>query len=395
MYKKKKVRAGSKPAPIDTHAGSKPAPIDTHAGSKPAPDQRLLTSLAELGEFGLIDRLTKDFRTGDPSTVKGVGDDAAVIDFTVDMDKISIRRDGACPVSTVCLISTDLLVEGIHFDMTYTPLRHLGYKAVVVNLSDIAAMNGTPRQITVSVSVSSRFSAEALEEIYTGIRLACEKYHIDLVGGDTCSSVTGLVISVTAIGSAPKNEIVYRIGAKPGDLLCVTGDLGSAYIGLLLLEREKKVYEANPGMQPELTGFDYQIGRMLKPEARTDIRLLLEGTGVKPTSMIDISDGLASEVLHLCKQSDVGCKIYEEKIPMDPQTKEIAMEFNIIPSVAMLSGGEDYELLFTIPQADYEKIKDVAGVTIIGHMTDRVEGKKMITPDGKEVEISAQGWKAF
>jgi len=306
---------------------------------------------------------------------------------------------GACPDpihrDESCLVSTDLLVEEIHFDMTYTPLKHLGYKAVVVNISDIAAMNGTPKQITVSMAISSRYTAEALDEIYSGIRLACEKYHIDLVGGDTSSSLSGLIISVTVIGTAPKDEIVYRSGAKPGDLICVTGDLGSAYIGLLLLEREKKVFQANPGMQPELTGFDYQIGRMLKPEARTDIRLLLEGIGVKPTSMIDISDGLASEVLHLCKQSDVGCRIYEEKIPMDPQTKEIAMEFKIIPTVAALSGGEDYELLFTIPQAGYEKIKDVAGISIIGHMTDRAESKHMITPDGKEVEITAQGWKAF
>jgi thiamine-monophosphate kinase len=307
----------------------------------------------------------------------------------------TVRRGEACLAPAACLISTDLLVEGIHFDMTYTPLRHLGYKAVAVNASDIAAMNGTPRQITVSMAISSRYTAEALDEIYEGIRLACEKYHIDLVGGDTSSSISGLIISVTVIGSAKKADIVYRSGAKPGDLLCVTGDLGSAYIGLLLLEREKKVFQVNPGMQPELTGFDYQIGRMLKPEARTDITLLLEGIGVIPTSMIDISDGLASETLHLCKMSDTGCRIYEDKIPIDPQTKEIAVEFKIIPSVAALSGGEDYELLFTIHQADYEKIKDVTEISIIGHMTDRSEGKKMVTPDGKEVEITAQGWNAF
>jgi len=349
-----------------------------------------LTSLEELGEFRLIDRLTTRFKTTNPSTIKGVGDDAAVIDINM-----GTRRDQACLVSTACLISTDLLVEGIHFDMTYTPLRHLGYKAVAVNASDIAAMNGIPSQITVSLAVSSRFSAEALEEIYEGIRLACQKYHIDLVGGDTSSSLSGLIISVTVIGTAQKDEIVYRSGAKPGDLLCVTGDLGSAYIGLLLLEREKTVYQTNPGMQPELTGFDYQIGRTLKPEARTDIRLLLEGIGVKPTSMIDVSDGLASEALHLCKMSDTGCRIYEDKIPIDPQTKEIAMEFKIIPTVAALSGGEDYELLFTIPQLDYEKIKNVAGISIIGHMTESSLGKFMITPDGKEVEITAQGWQAF
>jgi len=354
------------------------------ADSKPVSDQKVLTSLVELGEFGLIEKLTSRFKAVNSSTIMGVGDDAAVIDMVTDP-----RGDEAC------LISTDLLVEGIHFDMSYTPLRHLGYKAIAVNASDIAAMNGTPRQITVSLAISSRFSAEALEEIYAGIRLACEKYRIDLVGGDTSSSLSGLIISVTVIGTGKKDEIVYRSGARPGDLICVTGDLGSAYIGLLLLEREKKVFQANPGMQPELTGFDYQIGRMLKPEARTDIILLLEGIGIKPTSMIDISDGLASEMLHLCKMSDTGCRIYEDKIPIDPQTKEIAMEFKIIPSVTALSGGEDYELLFTIPQADFEKTKDIAGISIIGHMTGRAEGKYMITPDGKEVEITAQGWKAF
>ncbi|MBC8394597.1 MAG: thiamine-phosphate kinase [Deltaproteobacteria bacterium] len=293
-------------------------------GKKPGKPEQQLTPLSELGEFGLIHRLTKDIRHMQPSTIKGVGDDAAVIDSGKD---------------EAYLVSTDLLVEGIHFDMTYTPLKHLGYKAVVVNASDIAAMNGTPRQIMVSMVIPSRYSAEALDEIYAGIKLACDTYQIDLIGGDTSSSTSGLVISVTVIGTAVKEEIVYRKGANPGDLLCVTGDLGSAYIGLLLLEREKKVFQTNPGMQPELTGFDYQIGRFLKPEARTDVRRLLEGIGVKPTSMIDISDGLASEILHLCKQSDVGCKIYEEKIPIDPQTRELAMEFKLIPSVAVLSGG--------------------------------------------------------
>ncbi len=361
-------------------------------GKKSEEPVHKLTSLEDLGEFGLINRLTEKFKTMNPSTIKGVGDDAAVIDMGIASNP---GMGEASLAHTACLVSTDLLVEGIHFDMTYTPLRHLGYKAVAVNASDIAAMNGTPRQITVSMAISSRFSAEALDEIYEGIRLACEKYSIDLVGGDTSSNISGLVISVTVIGSARLEDVVYRSRAKPGDLLCVTGDLGSAYIGLLLLEREKKVFQANPSMQPELSGFDYQIGRMLKPEARTDITLLLEGIGVKPTSMIDISDGLASETLHLCKMSDTGCRIYEDKIPIDPQTKEIAMEFKIIPTVAALSGGEDYELLFTIPQADYEKIKDVAGISIIGHMTDRAEGKFMITPDGKEVEITAQGWKAF
>ena len=335
-----------------------------------------LTALSELGEFGLIDRLTKNISIRNPTTIKGVGDDAAVID----------------PGKKMVLVSTDLLVEGIHFDMTYTPLMHLGYKTVVVNVSDIAAMNGIPGQITISMAISSRYTAEALDEIYKGINLACERYHIDLVGGDTSSSGSGLMISVTILGEADKDEIVYRNGAKPGDLLCVTGDLGSAYVGLLLLEREKKVFQANPGMQPELTGFDYQVGRLLKPEARTDIRTLLQGIGVKPTSMIDISDGLASEVLHLCKQSDVGCKIYENKIPIDAHTREVAIEFNIIPTVAALSGGEDYELLFTIPQNDFEKVKDVAGISVIGHMTTPGSGKFLVTPEGKESELTAQGW---
>jgi thiamine-monophosphate kinase len=335
-----------------------------------------LTSLAELGEFGLIDRLTKNVRHHHPETLKGIGDDAAVIDAG---DK-------------VILFSTDLLVEGIHFDLTYIPFKYLGYKAAVVNISDIAAMNGIPKQMTVSLAVSSRFSAEALDELYEGVVMACEKYQVDLVGGDTSSNVKGLTISVSILGEAKKEEVAYRSGAKTGDLLCVTGDLGSAYIGLLILEREKSVFQVDPNMQPELTGFDYQIGRQLRPEARTDIRNLLLGIGVKPTSMIDISDGLASEILHICKQSGVGCKIFESKIPMDEYTRELAKEYKIIPSVAALSGGEDYELLFTVKQNDYEKIKDVAGITIIGHMTVPSEGKHMITPDGKSIPITAQGW---
>lgn len=335
-----------------------------------------LTPLAELGEFGLIDRLTRGIRHYQPGTLKGVGDDAAVIDMG----------------EKVMLLSTDLLVEGIHFDLTYMPFRHLGYKSAVVNISDIAAMNGIPTQITVSLAVSSRFSAEALEELYDGIRLACEKYKVDLVGGDTSSSVTGLMISVTILGEAKKGDEVYRSGAHEGDLLCVTGDLGSAYMGLLLLEREKKVFQVNPAMQPELTGFDYQVGRQLRPEARTDIRNLMAGIGLKPTAMIDISDGLASEILHICRQSNVGCKLFEEKIPIDPQTREMAIDFNIIPSVAALSGGEDYELLFTINQADYEKVKDISGISIIGHITPTDQGRNMITTDGQTVTLSAQGW---
>ncbi|MEI7490673.1 MAG: thiamine-phosphate kinase [Bacteroidota bacterium] len=335
-----------------------------------------LTPLSEIGEFGLIDRLTDGIKIYHKETIKGVGDDAAVIDAG---DK-------------VILLSTDLLVEGVHFDMMYTPLRHLGYKSAVVNISDIAAMNGIPKQMTVSFAASSRFSLEALEELYTGIKLACERYKVDLVGGDTSSGNKGLMISVTILGEAKRDEVIYRSGAKPNDLLCVSGDLGSAYMGLLLLEREKAVFKANPNMQPELEGFDYQVGRQLKPEARTDIRETLAKLGVKPTSMIDISDGLASESLHLCKQSGTGCRIFEEKIPINSQTRELAMEFKLIPSVAALSGGEDYELLFTIDQKDYEKIKDAEDITIIGHMTDASEGKSMVTPDNKQVELTAQGW---
>ncbi|MCX6268932.1 MAG: thiamine-phosphate kinase [Bacteroidetes bacterium] len=335
-----------------------------------------LTSLAELGEFGLIDRLTKNVSHFHPETLKGIGDDAAVIDAG----------------EKVILLSTDLLVEGIHFDLTYMPFRHLGYKAAVVNISDIAAMNGIPTQMTVSLAVSSKFSAEALDELYAGILMACNQYKVDLVGGDTSSNVKGLMISVSIIGVANKEDVVYRNGARSGDLLCVTGDLGSAYVGLLILEREKSVFQVDPNMQPELSGFDYQIGRQLRPEARTDIRNLLLGTGIRPTSMIDISDGLASEILHICKQSGVGCKLFEAKIPIDEHTRELAKEYKIIPSVAALSGGEDYELLFTVKQDDYEKIKDVAGITIIGHMTAPSEGKYMITPDGKSIPITAQGW---
>jgi len=343
---------------------------------KPVESNPKLTSLAELGEFGLIDRLTRNVRHHHPETIKGIGDDAAVIDMG---DK-------------VMLLSTDLLVEGIHFDLTYMPFKHLGYKAAVVNISDIAAMNGIPRHMTVSMAVSSKFSAEALDELYAGIIMACEKYKVDLVGGDTCSNVKGLAISVTITGEAKKDEVVYRSGARSGDLLCVTGDLGSAYIGLLVLEREKSVFQVDPNMQPELSGYDYQIGRQLRPEARTDIRNLLLGTGVKPTSMIDVSDGLASEILHICKQSGVGCKLFEGKIPIEEYTRELAKEFKIIPSVAALSGGEDYELLFTVKQEDYEKIKDITGITIIGHMTSSTEGKTMVTPDGKFIPITAQGW---
>lgn len=335
-----------------------------------------VTPLSALGEFGLIDRLTRDIPHYHPETLCGVGDDAAVI------------RCG----EEVLLVSTDLLVEGIHFDLTYTPYRHLGYKAAAVNISDIAAMNGIPKQMTVSIAVSSRFPAEALDELYDGIRLACEKYRVDLVGGDTSSSARGLMLSVTILGTASPGEVIYRGGARPGDLMCVTGDLGSAYMGLLLLEREKKVFEVNPGMQPELDGYEYQIGRQLKPEARTDIRNLLLTLGVHPTAMIDISDGLASETLHLCRRSGTGCRLFEEKIPIDEHTRRMALDFNIIPTITALSGGEDYELLFTIRQEDYDRIREAEGITVVGHMTASGEGKYLITTDGKQVPLSAQGW---
>jgi thiamine-monophosphate kinase len=336
-----------------------------------------LTELDELGEFGLIDQLTQDFPLRNASSLKGVGDDAAVINHE------GMRT----------LVSVDMLIEGIHFDMTYCPLKHLGYKAAVSNFSDIYAMNGTPTQIVVGLGVSSRYTAEALDELYAGIRLACERYHVDMVGGDTTSSKTGLVISITVIGMAKEEDIVYRSGAKKNDLLCVSGDLGGAYIGLLILEREKAEFLSNPNMQPQLKGLDYVLGRQLKPEARKDIVEQFKTLGIKPTSMIDISDGLASEILHLCKESGVGCQLYEERIPIDPTTDKMAKEFQIVPSVAALSGGEDYELLFTIDQKDHEKIQAMsADVTVIGYMTDDKGVAEMITPDNHVIPIKAQGW---
>lgn len=334
----------------------------------------------ELGEFGLIDRLTEDFPLRNASSLKGVGDDAAVI-----------NHEG-CRT----LVSVDLLVEGVHFDMTYTPLKHLGYKAAVVNFSDIYAMNGTPTQIVVGLGISNRYSVEALDELYAGIRLACEAYNVDLVGGDTTSSRSGLVISITVIGQAKEEDVVYRSGAKPNDLLCVSGDLGGAYMGLLILEREKAEYLANPNMQPQLSGFDYVLERQLKPEARKDVIARLKELGVKPTSMIDISDGLASEILHLCKDSGVGCQLYENKIPLDPSTAKTAKDFQIVPSVAALSGGEDYELLFTIDQKDYEKIQQMSeDVTVIGYMTADKGIAELITPDNHVIPLKAQGWNHF
>jgi thiamine-monophosphate kinase len=337
------------------------------------------TEISEIGEFGLIDHLTKNIRIKNPGTIMGVGDDAAVLEVK----------------DNFFLLSTDLLIEGVHFDLTYMPLKHLGYKAAVVNFSDIAAMNGIPRQITVSIAVSNRFSLEALEELYSGILNACEKYHVDLVGGDTSSSLSGLMISVTVTGEVGKDDVVYRSGASNGDLICVSGDLGSAYLGLLILEREKQVFKVDPNMKPELDGYEYQLSRQLKPEARTDLRKLFNDLGMKPTSMIDISDGLASEILHICKKSGTGCRLYEEKIPIEEETRKLAMEFKIIPSVCALNGGEDYELLFTIRQNDYDKIKEVPGISVIGHITAANEGNKLVTPDGKMVELTAQGWDAM
>ncbi len=337
------------------------------------------TSIEELGEFGLIKHLTDSFKIKHDSSVKGVGDDAAVLEFK---DK-------------QVLISTDLLLEGVHFDLSYVPLMHLGYKAVQVNLSDIYAMNGVATQITVSLGVSSKFPLEAVEEIYKGIALACNKFNIDLIGGDTSSSKQGLIISITSIGYADKDDVVYRNGAQEGDLLCVTGDLGGAYIGLQILEREKQVFLENPQIQPDLDGKDYIIERQLKPEGRRDIVDLLAQIKVKPTAMIDISDGLASEILHITTQSEKGCTIYEEKLPIDSVTFETARELGLDPTVCALNGGEDYELLFTVKQEDYDKIKNDVDITVIGHITDKNSGVKMISKSNIVHELKAQGWNAF
>ncbi len=337
------------------------------------------TNISELGEFGLIEHLTQAVELTEPSTVKGIGDDAAVLDFA----------------NKKTLISTDLLLEGIHFDLRYVPLKHLGYKAVQVNLSDIYAMNGIASQITFSIGLSSKFPLEAVEEIYEGALIACKKFNVDLIGGDTSASAQGLVISVTSIGYAEENEIAYRSGAKEGDLICVSGDLGGAYVGLQLLEREKQIYLENPNIQPDLEGKDYIIERQLKPEARKDVVQLLDALHVKPHAMIDVSDGLASEILHICKASNVGCKLYEEKIPIDPMTYETAREFGLDPTVCALSGGEDYELLFTVPQSDYDKIKGQLDISVIGYITEAAAGCDMISKSGHVHEIKAQGWNAF
>ena len=334
------------------------------------------TELSSLGEFGLIDHLTADIETVNGSSVKGIGDDAALID----------------PGKKKVVVSTDILTEGIHFDLSFTPLKHLGYKAVVVNLSDIAAMNAIPTQILVSIGISNRFSVEAVDEIYKGIKLACKNYKVDIVGGDTTSTAAGLVINITAVGLADEEKVVYRSGAKENDLICVSGDLGAAYAGLMILEREKAAFNANPDMQPKLSGNDYILERHLKPEARLDIIKTLEDLDILPTSMIDISDGLASEIKHICKESGMGATIYEEKIPIDQLTWDTARNFKMDPTTFTLNGGEDYELLFTIRQDDYEKIKDTPGITVIGHITAASAGINLITKNGVSVPIKAQGW---
>lgn len=334
------------------------------------------TEISSLGEFGLIDRLTRDFPLRNSSSLKGVGDDCAVMQYP----------------DTDVLVSTDLLVEGIHFDLTYVPLKHLGYKAAVVNFSDIYAMNGHPRQITVSLAISRRFTVEHMEELYAGIRLACDIYGVDLVGGDTTSSRSGLVISITAIGDAPRDRIVYRSGAKDTDLICVSGDLGAAYMGLQLLEREKVASAGQKDFVPQFGGKEYLIERQLKPEARRDVVENLARHGIIPTSMMDVSDGLSSELLHICKASDVGCRVYEDRIPIDYQTALMAEELNMNLVTAAMNGGEDYELLFTIPLHAHEEIKKIPGVKVIGHITKPSLGAAIVTRDGAEIPIKAQGW---
>lgn len=337
------------------------------------------TSIAQLGEFGLIDHLTQQFTSTQPTTIKGIGDDGAVLDFK---DKKIV-------------VSTDLLIEGVHFDLSYMPLKHLGYKAVVVNVSDICAMNAKATQITVSVAVSNRFPLEALEELFAGIQLAATEYKVDVIGGDTTSSQKGLIISITALGEADETELVYRNGAKTGDLLVVSGDIGAAYMGLQVLEREKQVFQVNPNNQPDLDAYTYLIERQLKPEARTDVRTLLHALEIKPTSMIDISDGLSSEIIHLCKQSAVGCNLYEDKIPVDPQLINTCEEFEIDVTTVALNGGEDYELLFTIKMDDFQKIKANPNFTIIGHMVQESEGIHLITRADTKIQIKARGWNAL
>lgn len=337
------------------------------------------TPLSELGEFGLIDHLTKNFKINQKTTIKGIGDDAAVLAFK----------------SKNIVVTTDLLIENVHFDLSYMPLKHLGYKAIVVNLSDVYAMNAIATQVTVSIAVSNRFPLEALEELYAGIETAAKIYNVDVVGGDTTSSSTGLIISITAIGEVASEDVVFRNGAKPNDLLVVSGDLGGAYMGLQVLEREKEVFKVNPNNQPDLEAYAYIIERQLKPEARIDIVKLLRDLKVKPTSMIDISDGLSSEIIHLCKQSDVGVELFENKIPLDPQVISTCEEFNIDSTTIALNGGEDYELLMTVSQQDYPKIKANPNFTVIGYITEKGRGMHLITRGENSIPLIAKGWNAL
>jgi thiamine-monophosphate kinase len=337
------------------------------------------TEINTLGEFGLIDHLTKNFEIQQASTIVSVGDDAAVIDH----------------LGKQTVITNDLLIEGVHFDLMYTPLKHLGYKTVVVNVSDIYAMNAMPTQIVLGIAFSNRFSVEALEEFYEGVHAACAHYGVDLVGGDTTSSQKGFIISCTAIGEVAPDKFVKRNGAGKGDLLCVSGDLGAAYLGLTLLEREKRIYLESPGVQPDLEGEKYIVGRILKPEARKDIIEFLEEVGIIPTSMIDVSDGLSSEILHLCRQSGLGCMLYEDKIPIAEDARQAAFKFNLDPTACAMSGGEDYELLFTIRQDDFEKLGNLSNISVIGYMTDAEAGSQIFTKGGNKFPITAQGWNAF
>jgi len=334
------------------------------------------TAISEIGEFGLIERLNPKKENKQASTIKGVGDDAAVLEFG----------------NKYILVTTDMLAEGTHFNLVYTPLQHLGYKSMIVNLSDIYAMNGRPTQVTVSLAISAKFSVEHLEELYKGIHLACEKHGVDLVGGDTTSSLTGLTISITCLGEVEKNKITYRNGANPTDLVCVSGNLGGAYVGLQVLEREHKLFSENENFSPKLDGYEYILKRQLKPEARKDTIELLDNLSIVPTSMMDISDGLSSEMFHICTQSKTGADIYQEKVPIDMETAETARELNIDPLTCALNGGEDYELLFTIPIRDHEKIMDQQGITIIGHITELKNGLNLVTQDERKIALQAQGW---
>lgn len=337
------------------------------------------TEIASLGEFGLIEHLTKNVEIQNASTILGVGDDAAVIDH----------------FGKQTVVTTDLLLEGIHFDLMYTPLKHLGYKAVVVNLSDIYAMNATPTQITMSIGISNRFSVEALNEFYEGVYFACEKYGVDLIGGDTSSSLKGFVVSVTAIGEVAPDQFVKRSTARKGDLICVSGDLGGAYLGLTLMEREKKIYQENPKIQPDLEDESYIVGKLLKPEARKDIIEFLANNQIVPTAMMDVSDGISSEVLHICKQSNLGARLYEEKLPIADASRKAAFKFGLDPTVCALNGGEDYELIFTIAQEDHDKIVLNEEISVIGYITDVEEGVKLLTKGGNQYDLKAQGWNAF